>query len=57
MKLLDDKYKEVSDSKHRRDTQIAEGLAADIILEKTNIIETGYYFYIIYFILLLLLLY
>jgi hypothetical protein len=48
MKLLDDKYNELSDSKHRRDTQIAEGLAADIILEKTNIIETGkHIFYVI----------
>jgi hypothetical protein len=39
MKLLDDKYKELSDSKHRRDTQIAEGLAADIILEKDELIN------------------
>jgi hypothetical protein len=39
MKLLDEKYKELSDSKLRRDTQIAEGLAANMIIEKTNEIE------------------
>ena len=38
-KERDEKYKELSDSKLRRDTQIAEGLAANMIIEKTNEIE------------------